>query len=76
LYEKLSKEPSVSGQRSGLCNAMNLGSKLNKIREAVENGVVSFPYVITARRTSTRRSWVFAPSQEEYSVEENGNTVA
>ena len=76
LYEKLSKEPSVSGQLTGLCNAKNLGSKLNKIREAVENGVVSFPYEITARRTSTRRSWVFAPSQEEYSVKKNGNTVA
>lgn len=76
LYEKLSKEPSVSGQLSGLCTAKNLGSKINKIREAVENGVVSFPYVIKARRTSARRSWVFAPSHEEYSVEENGNIVA
>lgn len=67
LYDKLVSEPAVATQLAGLCTAKNLGAKLCKIREAVEAHVVDFPYGISTRRTSSRRSWVFTPSAREAS---------
>ncbi len=65
LYDKLSEQTRFSGQAGVLCTAKNLGVKLAKIREAVTSNVVGFPYAITNRRTSARRSWVFTPHEQE-----------
>lgn len=64
LYSKLS-EQNLFGQTEALCTAKNLGVKLAKICEAITCKVVEFPYTITTRRTSARRSWVFTPQTQE-----------